>query len=96
MAPTEARGGARLARVTRPYQYAVRKTMPTAKAKPAARAAASIHTEEQKEEVKTARAVIKRYKAVLGGGDVSARLGMTLGEAQAAMDRWRARVDASK
>ena len=72
--------------------------MPKAKPKSAApaRATASIHTEEQKEEVKTARAVIKRYKAVLGGGDVSARLGMTLGEAQTAMDHWRARVEASK
>ena len=46
--------------------------------------------------MKTAREVIKRCKAVDGGGGVVARTGMTLTEAEAVMLAWRARVDAQK
>ena len=39
------------------------------------------HTDEQKEEVKRARTVIKRCKAVLGGGGVENSENMTLTQA---------------
>lgn len=54
------------------------------------------HTDEQNEDLKRAREVIRRFKAVLGGGGVEARVGMSLGEAKAVMVEWRARVEASK
>ena len=71
-------------------------TMAKAKAKSAPAARAGIHTEEQKESVKTAREVIKCHKAKIGGGDVVKRMGMTLKEADAVMAAWRARVEANK
>ena len=70
--------------------------MPKAKRAAAAREYVSIHTDEEKAEVKKAREVIARHKAVLGGGGVVIKLGMTLLHATAVMQRWRARVETDK
>jgi len=55
----------------------------------------SIHTEEQKEQVALARRVIAALKRKLGG-DAALNAQMSIGEADAVMSAWRARVDAAK
>ena len=70
--------------------------MPKAKRAAAERVYVSIHTDEEKAEVKKARIVIARHKAVLGGGGVVVQQQMTLLHATAVMQRWRARIDTAK
>ena len=74
--------------------------MPKAKSKSSTKTVSGgkkqIHSEAQKEAVKRAREVIKRFKEKIGGGDVEKRVGMTHKEADAVMAAWRDRVDSVK